>query len=483
MLAASTACSTEGGVLDYGACPEGYLSECAHLDVPLDHEGNSSERISVHIARHPAKNGATKQLWLLAGGPGQAGDAYTKMIPKLHEALPDTDVYVMDHRGTGYSHRLLCTAFENGTSIDTAKACLAELEEKGEKQRLDYFTITQAARDLVSAIEATRSDRQQVFLWGSSYGTVWAHRTAQIAPPGLLSGVVFDGFLSPNKASVIEYDHGIEEVGQRLAVACAEDAECRSHIGADPIAATRSLYARLNASPCMSFDGDAARAFFGRLIDVQYLSVVFPAMVRLSRCSASDQSELTSFMSLFDERVTRWSTRASTFSRVLNLNISISELWSVAGTPSVSAEELQSRADAQTFSLGGDSIPGKLARIRSIWPLPPVPSSVSEPVGDKGVAMLWLAGTMDTRTPLDQARKVTQMYPASSFVVVPHAGHVPSGHPAGYGLVVDFLRTREVNRRWLRDPDDAPVRFQDPEAINATWGTTEQWGAGSPSLP
>src|SRR5262245_47050770 len=65
----------------FGACAPGYPAECAFLDVPLDHARPDGETIKLHIARQRAPSGkATKQLWLLAGGPGQSDDVFTPFL-------------------------------------------------------------------------------------------------------------------------------------------------------------------------------------------------------------------------------------------------------------------------------------------------------------------------------------------------------------------------------------------------------------------
>ncbi len=92
----------------YSACPESYRSECATLQVPLDHAQPDGESIDLHIARDPASGEAKRQLWLLSGGPGQGGYIFYELVELLRDQLPDTDIFVVDHRGTGYSHRLSC---------------------------------------------------------------------------------------------------------------------------------------------------------------------------------------------------------------------------------------------------------------------------------------------------------------------------------------------------------------------------------------
>src|SRR5689334_17425167 len=71
----------------FGKCPKYYATECAQIDVPLDHANEGGESIKIHIARQKASVPAKRQLWLLSGGPGQAGDSWFQFVKRLAPVL------------------------------------------------------------------------------------------------------------------------------------------------------------------------------------------------------------------------------------------------------------------------------------------------------------------------------------------------------------------------------------------------------------
>lgn len=476
--------------LAYGPCQEGYLSECAIIDAPLDHMGRSAERIDVHIARYPAKEPTKRQVWLLAGGPGQGGHIFKRSIPSLHEEMPDADIFVIDHRGTGYSHRLRCDELDRagGTGYYLPPAsiskCLRDLETQGEKDKLAYFTTTQAAQDLLLAIEATRKPDQKVFVWGGSYGTHWAHRVLQLAKPGALAGVVFDGFMTPTRFSFRDYDQGVNEVGERFASTCIADATCKTHLGADPTAKIRSVYEKLATKPCAGIGAAEARTWLSHFLDARIFPLLYPTVVRLDRCSPSDATELLHMLSTLQKATAGEQTPLRLDSGILQYNIVMSELWSRTGDKDLTAQEFTDRANAQTFLSGNTSYPASLVAARATWPLPlaeaplPTPSANAAP-------KLWLAGELDTRTPLVQSNEITHFYPQQTYVVVPGASHLPSyygktlGAPdriCGREIVKAFLTTGEIVAGCVSQVIVPPVAYDEAATSMKWWGTEAEWG-------
>nr|AIG56367.1 secreted protein [Achlya hypogyna] len=101
--------------------------ECAEFTLPLCHFGvcsvNGSIPVFVKRMRATKRLASTKALWFLQGGPGQAHHGMTKtpavesLMSMVYNLLDGTaDMYTMDHRGTGRSHRLSCTASQIETS-------------------------------------------------------------------------------------------------------------------------------------------------------------------------------------------------------------------------------------------------------------------------------------------------------------------------------------------------------------------------------
>lgn len=485
-------------------CPAGYLDRCAVLQAPLDHRQPGGPTIDLHIAKYAAKEVSRRQLWLLAGGPGQAGSVYQYLVPYVAADLPDTDVFVIDHRGTGFSHRLTCRGQDRantagGYYLDPRRvpACLAELDAKGDKALLPYFTTNQAARDLAFAIQATRAPGQEVVVWGGSYGTHWAHRFVQVAPE-LPTSVIFDGFMTPGGFSFSEYDRGVDEVGRSMAEGCAADADCRAKMGDDPAATARAIFTGLDERPCDGWKRVDGRAVASYLIEHRLTSLLFPLVHRMARCSATDVAAMRSLMTYLNDkfRVAGASGEdASTEflnSGIVQYNIALSELWSLPGSPGRTAADYDAAADAQIF-LNGTSYPGSVADLREIWPLP-APDYLDLPLPvQRDVPMLWLAGTYDTRTPATQARTVTQLYarPDQPLVMIPGAGHTPSlasqrlSEPrrfCGVDIIESFIRDPNAVDRSCFD-DLPPVRWSGGPETKEAFGTDDPWGDDAAAPP
>ena len=488
----------------FGSCPKYYASECAQIDVPLDHAAPDGETIKLHIARQPATKPAKRQLWLLSGGPGQAGDSWYQFVKLIAPALPDTDIFVVDHRGTGYSHRLTCSQQDVPTSnggyfldpLDAAD-CLEELKTNGDFARLPYFTSTQAARDVVRAIAATRAPDQKVYLWGGSYGTHWAHRVLQVAPD-LAEGMIFDGFITPNQVSFVnDLDKSVEEVGLAFAAGCSADASCASHFGADALAKTRSILAGLDARPCAGAKTKSARALVSELLDSwQGRSFVFPLLHRFERCSAEDQVAIKQLVKSYqdaDGYVTGLDTPRVTDayrgSGVLGYNIIVSELWNVTGRPDPTRAQIVAAAAAQTFLQGQSSYAADLSDVHALWPIAPNDwKDLPLPVVTK-TRMLWLSGTLDTRTPAAQSKKITALYDPASFVVLPGASHTPALNSplaadptksCGIAIAERFVGEDRLDTSCIARMRPVIYEAQTGKSAAAWWGTADDWGDGTP---
>ena len=489
---------------DFGPCPPGYQTECAFLDVPLDHGRAGGPTIRVHLARRRGSAGSARQLWLLAGGPGQAGEIWNATVTGLAARMPDTDIYVLDHRGTGRSHRLTCAAQDvpgsaGGYVLDPedVPSCLDELRTKGDLDRLPFFTTRQAAGDLARAIRATRAPGQKVHVWGGSYGTHLAHRFLQLEPD-LADGVVFDGYMTPSRFAFVDYDRGVEEVGTLFAAGCAADRSCAAHLGGDPREKARAILAGLDARPCGVLDRATARTWASVFLDGFYSrALVFPLLHRLERCSEADRAAIDHLVVRFTSalgggaaspRPSADAAPAATYtgSGILQYNIVLSELWNLPGRPEPTVAALTAAADAQVF-LAARSYPASIAHLRATWPLPPDDASslpLPVPAGSR-TAQLWLAGGLDTRTPPSQSALLPGLYPTQPMVLLPGAAHTPG---AGSPLATDPLRScgstiaEGFVTRGVVDTacvaDLAPVWYDAPYAPWASywWGDADDWG-------
>jgi len=478
----------------FGACPEGYFTECATLAEPLDHHDPSGETIDFMIARYPAPvQPAKRQVWLLAGGPGQAGYVYGKLVATFSARMPDADFFVADHRGTGHSHRLACPQQDvphsyGGYNLPASQgaACLASMKASGDYDRLAYFTSAQAAADVIDAIDRTRAPNEKVYVWGASYGTHWAHRILQQRPDGI-DGFVFDGFLTPNHFSFLDYDRASEEAGEAFAAACDADASCTTHVGAGgALAKVQSVLAKLETSPCAGFDKSQARTLITLFLDSFFArALLFPTIHRLERCNTDDQTALGFLVGAYNDALNTAYDIPYVNSGVLQLNIVMSELWGTPGEQTPPKTALDAAANAQAF-LAVQSLPGSLVALRAIWPLPPDDySSLPVPVATSS-KLLWLGAAMDAHAFPSQGHAIASVYPSAPYVEPKDAAHVPSrqspldsAHTDDCGMhVVTAFVENDGALDLSCEPAMLPAVFEAPNAAFATkwWNTTNDWG-------
>ncbi|MFC3128417.1 alpha/beta hydrolase [Coralloluteibacterium stylophorae] len=216
-------------------------SRCLRDAMPLRHGTQGDEAITIALRRFPAHDdGAHRgEVWLVAGGPGEAGASLYPMVATYRRAFPGYDLVIPDHRGTGASTRL-CPAQE---AVDSADGVALAGEEWGpcigamyaEPARAAAFNVTEAAQDLSTLIARHRGEGE-VLVYGVSYGTQLVLRMLQVAPQPL-DGVILDGLVPPERASHWDLSHRtavVDEVGRDLLGAAGVDAYERLLATADP---------------------------------------------------------------------------------------------------------------------------------------------------------------------------------------------------------------------------------------------------------
>lgn len=264
-------------------------ADCATVDFPARRSAPNDGTIGVAVYRLAAKRPATKQLWMLNGGPGGAGFELAPYALYAQQMTDDVDVYLIDHRGTGESTFLACDDVQETTERAAyARACSASLR-KQHGGKLDGFTATESANDVKELIAKVRTPAQKVFVYGGSYGSYWAHRLLQL-PDVQVDGVVTDGnCLGATCTFDTPQAFGVDEVMQHIADVCKDQPSCLANVGGDPWTFARGVATKLNSGHCaQSSAGSVAPAHL-----VQYVGIVSPASVlpllkKIDRCNAGD---------------------------------------------------------------------------------------------------------------------------------------------------------------------------------------------------
>jgi pimeloyl-ACP methyl ester carboxylesterase len=201
---------------------------CVDVTVPLDYGQPSGDRIRLHVTVAPAfRNPAQPDpLFVLAGGPGQAGSDILPLLDSTFRKVRATrDIVVVDQRGTGLSGKLDCdsTGTLEEAPIEEQESMVAACL-RGLKRPFRFYTTDNAARD-IDRIRSALGYRA-VNLWGASYGT----RLAQVYArrfPDAVRALVLDGVASPEQI-VFVWGGDAQAALDTLFQHCEADNGCRA---------------------------------------------------------------------------------------------------------------------------------------------------------------------------------------------------------------------------------------------------------------
>ncbi|KAE9164746.1 hypothetical protein PF005_g29894 [Phytophthora fragariae] len=197
----------------------GQLAECAVYMAPLCYPGicaSVNSKIEIFVKRLPAVGGDPEKatnVWLVEGGPGRPSPSMGSRMLDLHAKLNgSSNVYTMDHRGTGRSRMLDCvaaqaqtTASPKGRNIDPTEvaACAKSLSFK--YTEFAGFSVTSAATDLATLISKYTNGASTI-VYGVNYGTMLVERLMHLDPPEV-TGYVMDGIVSTPGVATDKFEY------------------------------------------------------------------------------------------------------------------------------------------------------------------------------------------------------------------------------------------------------------------------------------
>jgi pimeloyl-ACP methyl ester carboxylesterase len=200
---------------------------CLTLKVPLEYAHPSGASIALHVAVAPAfrEAGRGDPLFVLAGGPGQAGSDVLPLVNNAFRRIRATrDIVFIDQRGTGLSGKLDCEttpAQETMTEQQLEQellACIGRL-----KTNFGAYGTAAAAADIDSVRQAL--GYQQINVWGGSYGTRLGQAYAR-AYPARVRSLMLDGVAAPDQVIPAGGRDG-QGALDALFRQCAQEAGCK----------------------------------------------------------------------------------------------------------------------------------------------------------------------------------------------------------------------------------------------------------------
>jgi pimeloyl-ACP methyl ester carboxylesterase len=363
-------------------------------------------------------------------------------------------------------------------TTDELNDCAAFLEE--EHGSLEYFRTTYAAYDLDRLIQATRKDDDQVYIYGTSYGTFWLNHFLQVTSQPL-DGLIFDGGCGPgdcsfNSASAIL---GWDATGRRLLRQCAQDERCGSYLP-NPEETLAQLYEKLDNEHCSALEigGNTLFDLVGIMPTRLDLRDYIPSLIyRIDRCEQRDIEALTKLLRPANapEDEDAFTQHHSAF---LEDHIISNEMW-IKPAPEFTPEE-RAKADNRLF---GEFTSSKSYIDRmDTWPATYDADEFAGQVASTDVPVLFLQGTLDAQTPLEVAGPFGKNFngPNQNYIYVYDAGHnVLSNSPlADYQ---EFSCGMDLIGQFLNDPKSEldtsctyvvmPLNFDAKEL----YGTDDAW--------
>jgi pimeloyl-ACP methyl ester carboxylesterase len=431
---------------------------CISVPVPLDYaRPGKTTTIHVTIAAAYRETARPDPLFVLAGGPGQAG---SDILPIVHAAFgrvrATRDIVLIDQRGTGLSGKLDC---KNPPDIDTmteeqldadAQRCITSIAARqGTQYR--HYTTDAAARDIERVRLAL--GYRQVNLWGGSYGSRLAQHYARLYPAAVRA-LVLDGVAAPDQvipAGGRDAQAALDTTFRR----CEQDAACARAFPAlrDEFAALAARLARGAVTVQMADPRTAA------IRPVTISLRRFTATVHRVLYAQADAHTLpflihSAFHGRWEPFVAR-SNRDSDFSTdgamagPLYLAIVCAEDFPRL-TPQLVAD------DTRGSFLGAPQVT-QLAKLCPVVNVPPVaypaPARIDAPA-------LLLSGAQDPVTPPRRAEAAARLMKSAQQLVVKNGGHIVSPLGCAPRLMREFLDRPGARVDAACLDDIAPPTFQ-----------------------
>ncbi len=417
-----------GTQLSWAECPAqlgGPSVQCTQAQVPLDWHERRTEYTSILLRKVPALGKPLGTLWALDGGPGFAGDGF--LNETIIELARDAglDLMVPSHRGTIGASALSCGAqqpdSEEGGRITLSEwpTCLAELENKWGKG-LPQFTVRQAALDVAYLMDLLSSEAKS-YVFGGSYGTLWAHRVL-LDTDAQPDAVLLDSIV-PIGATLERVDAHADQAAEAVLSACSEIASCAKRFEGDPVSLGRaaiSAYAQGEGCGGEDLSGAAIQQVVHALLNGSPDSWIklISLFERLVRCNSQDAESLLRLLNNKRPSAEEGDSRTlapAKYNGLLNRQILYRELFRFDVT-----EEQRADFEATALALGTST---SLVR-QEASAFGPGYRRVDEPKrATSSVPTYLLSGRFDPLDPPPWAAEFTQSLTSGRLTQVLWAGH------------------------------------------------------------
>jgi pimeloyl-ACP methyl ester carboxylesterase len=415
---------------------------CGQVRVPEDRAVKGGRQIDLNIVVLPARSAAghADPVFGIAGGPGIASTRLAASYPRLYDGLQaDHDIVLVDQRGTGDSHPLVCTAFD--LTKTPARAFDESPDAKTLMQCRDRLAVDTDVRQYTTsaAVEDLEAVRQtlaytKINLLGISYGTrvgleYLRRHGAQVR------AIALSGVIAPDVKSGLNGARDSQQALKKVFDLCASDQACSlafpklalefdSVLAAlDKMPATASLPTSEKGPPLKV--AISRRVFARELVQLLHSREDVMALpLAIHHAAANDYMPFA--VLAFQRQATR-NPQAD--------GMALSVLCA-QDVPSFTAATIAASARGSFLH---DDRAQYLKRACTIWPHA-VPDAAASTAVRSPVPALLISGALDPVTPAQYAADVAKTLPNGVHVSVVNVSHVPA-NPCVNGMIVAFLKS------------------------------------------
>lgn len=394
---------------------------CGTVSVPADYSQPDGEQIELAVALLEATGSTpeTDPLFLLAGGPGQAGsDVFPFLLGQFEQVNRSRDLVVVDQRGTGKSGALTCDNLNEEDVLDVSdEAVVALMDEcrRDLEQRFDLtqYTTASAAADLDRIRAALGYD--QINLYGISYGTRLAQEYMRRHPERVRS-VVLDSVTSPGLVLFRDMPADAQRALDLLLERCAADEACGSEFP-DLEAEFQEILARLETPQTIEIIHPRTNEALTLTVDRHLLTqFIFNIMY---------STELQTLLPLLIHEA----YETDDYGPLLAQGLIVSEsagtlpglLYAVTCSEDAPLIDLELAAEIQAATDFGP-MAGRFLDICAGWPRAQLSADFRDPL-QSDIPTLMLSGETDPVTPPHYAAEVAAGLPNSLHLTAPGHGH------------------------------------------------------------
>ena len=424
-------------------------AQCTRITVPEDPQRPGGRQLQLFVARIPAlsRQAAAEPLFILAGGPGLgASTFYSSAAPVFARVRRRHDIIIVDQRGTGRSHPLLCQFDEQQiweAGEDETRRVMRECRATLEKTHdLAQYTTSVAVRDLEAVRKALGYGR--ISFYGSSYGTRVAQHYARRYPTST-EALILDGVVPPTRilgtSTPLDAERSLQQVFER----CRKDAACQMRFG-DPAQDYRELRERLARAPV---DVSMADPRTGAPRTLAFSDSALAGALRLATYSTEQAAllplalHMANRQNLFGPLASQFLLTAAGYDAVLayGMHNSVVCAEDVPFFDDAAVERDQLRA---TF-LGTAQVDA-LQALCADWPRGPVDPDFHQRL-DSPVPALLLSGTADPVTPATFGDEAALGFHYALHLKLPDQGHGQLGQPCMDSVMAAFLDAAHRSRQ------------------------------------